>query len=80
MTDTISGIIETYYINTNHYSWKTGLPMEFIWLISSSTLVALISYPEPLYKYGIPIPPREYDLVFDAIPSDVVMLLRTSSI
>lgn len=36
----------------------------------------LMSYSELFEKYGIAIPPREYALVFDAIPSGVVTLFR----
>lgn len=36
-----------------------------------------MSYSEFL-KYGIPILPKEYALVFDAIPSGVIMLLKNS--
>jgi len=38
----------------------------------------LLSYSELLKKYGIPIPPKEYAIVFDAIPSGVIMLLKSS--
>ena len=38
----------------------------------------LLSYSELLNKYGIPIPPKEYAVVFDANPSGVIMLLKSS--
>ena len=40
----------------------------------------LMSYSEFLNKYSIPIPPKEYAVVFDAIPSGVNMLLKSSVI
>lgn len=39
---------------------------------------AMMSCSELLNKYSIPIPPKEYVLVFDAIPSGAVLLLRSS--
>lgn len=37
----------------------------------------LLSYSEFLNKYTLPIPPKEYAVVFDAIPSGVIMLLKS---
>uniref|UniRef100_A0A3B5R4M7 Reverse transcriptase domain-containing protein n=1 Tax=Xiphophorus maculatus TaxID=8083 RepID=A0A3B5R4M7_XIPMA len=39
----------------------------------------LMSYSELLERFGLPIPPKEYALVFDAIPSGVMMLLKSSA-
>lgn len=38
----------------------------------------LMSYTEFLNKHGVPIPPKEYAVVFDAIPSGIIMLLKSS--
>lgn len=38
-----------------------------------------MSYSEFLDKYGIPAPPKEYALVFHAIPSGAILLLRSSA-
>ena len=37
-----------------------------------------MSYSEFLSSYHIPIPPREYAIVMDAIPQGVIMLFRSS--
>lgn len=38
----------------------------------------LLSYSDFLNKYSIPFSPKEYAVVFDAIPAGVIMLLRSS--
>ena len=38
-----------------------------------------MSYQKFLMEYGIPIPPREFAIVMDAIPTGVVMLLRSTA-
>ncbi len=46
--------------------------MKFLWLLNYSNVILKISE-----QYGILVPPREYALVFDAVPSGVVMLLTS---
>uniref|UniRef100_A0A669DIK2 Reverse transcriptase domain-containing protein n=1 Tax=Oreochromis niloticus TaxID=8128 RepID=A0A669DIK2_ORENI len=36
----------------------------------------LLSYSEFMNTYGLPVPPKEYAIVFDAIPAGVLMLFR----
>ena len=36
----------------------------------------LYSYSEFLQRYGIPVTPREFSIVFDAIPTGVIALFR----
>nr|XP_054593054.1 uncharacterized protein LOC129159926 [Nothobranchius furzeri] len=38
----------------------------------------LLSYADFLHLYGLPVPPKEYAMVFDAVPAGVVMLLKGS--
>ena len=54
------------------------------WFTHGITLVSqlfgsngtLLSYSEFLNKYTFPVPPKEYAIVFDAIPSGVIMLFK----
>lgn len=58
---------------------KTGLIMTLklvAQLLNSDGL--LLNYYEFLAKFQIPVPPKEYAIVFDAIPSGALMLLRGS--
>lgn len=68
----------TQYHTTPVYTYKTGTFSDIhIWGVNFQSRWSALFLLRTLQEYGIPVTPKDFSVVFDAIPTGVIPLFRS---